>query len=58
MTKIRYVKFNPDEWLVGTFGLNCSEVGVYIQAICLVYSSGGGILPNRRKIDEIIKFKT
>ena len=57
MTKIRYVKFNPDEFLVGTLGLNCSEVGVYIQAICLMYSSGGGILPTDERLMRSLNSK-
>lgn len=57
MTKIRYVKFNPDEWLVGTFGLNCAEVGVYIQAISLMYSSGGGILPTDERLMRSLNSK-
>tara|TARA_R100001082_G_scaffold83160_2_gene49910 strand:- start:10744 stop:11625 length:882 start_codon:yes stop_codon:yes gene_type:complete len=57
MTKIRYVKFNPDEWLVGTFGLNCAECGVYIQAISLMYSSGGGILPTDERLMRSLNSK-
>ena len=57
MAKIRYVKFNPDEFLVGTLGLNCSEVGVYIQAICLMYSSGGGILPTDERLMRSLNSK-
>ena len=57
MTKIRYVKFNPDEWLVGTFGLNCAECGTYIQAISLMYSSGGGILPTDERLMRSLNSK-
>ena len=57
MAKIRYVKFNPDEFLVGTLGLNCSEAGVYIQEICLIYSSGGGILPTDERLMRSLNSK-
>tara|TARA_Y100001951_G_scaffold47128_1_gene37255 strand:+ start:31 stop:939 length:909 start_codon:yes stop_codon:yes gene_type:complete len=57
MAKIRYVKFNPDEWLVGTFGLNCGECGTYIQAISLMYSSGGGILPTDERLMRSLNSK-
>tara|TARA_R100000900_G_scaffold54986_2_gene44446 strand:+ start:76 stop:975 length:900 start_codon:yes stop_codon:yes gene_type:complete len=57
MTKIRYVKFNPDEWLVGTFGLSCGECGTYIQAISLMYSSGGGILPTDERLMRSLNTK-
>ena len=43
MTKIRYVDFYADEWLVGTMGLSVVDVGVYIQACALIYSRGGPI---------------
>lgn len=43
MTKIRYVNFYADEWLVGTIGLDVADIGVYIQACALIYSRGGPV---------------
>mgnify|MGYP003624296826 CR=1 FL=1 len=43
MSKVRYIKFNPDEFLVGTIGLSASEVGVYIHVISLMYSTNSSI---------------
>ena len=57
MAKIRYVKFNPDEWLVGTFGLSCGECGTYVQTISLLYSSGGKILPTDERLMRSLNTK-
>jgi len=43
MIKLRHVPFFSDEWLVGTATMPVADVGVYIQAVALIYSHGGEV---------------
>ena len=43
-SRIRYIRWYPDEWLAGTFGkLTLEEKGLYIEVISMIVSRGGPI---------------
>lgn len=38
-----WVRFFPSDWLAGTRGLTCSETGIYISLVAMMYERGGRI---------------
>jgi hypothetical protein len=53
MTKIHHIPFRFDEWLAGTVALDAVDVGVYIQAIALIYSHGGEV--EREELRRVVR---
>jgi len=53
MIKLRHVPFFSDEWLVGTATMPVADVGVYIQAVALIYSHGGEV--ERDELRRIVR---